>query len=304
MSFSAIAQEIDPYDYSLVIGQITGLQGDVSLTDKVGNKVKLNNNELVSTDNIRQFTLTYNDNAFTLIDGRKDIEDKLTLVTGPRGKMKLVLNDYENNESYFALGEDTEVIINISGGIQFAPDQDGEGYDRDTLKWRNIAPYMHVKVIKGSMRVFFRPNGRFHMGSPSTENAEIRINESDIQDYIDYEVQVLTGEAAQQEEVAIDGDIQAMTQSFLMFYNVDSIEELSPDIREQLLSQIELFKESMKSLNEQFSNMPAMANNTHNTATVLKVYNGEAWLEETVVKSGEMSRIKGEIGSASKPEKF
>ncbi|MFW6281777.1 MAG: hypothetical protein ACOC1O_03155 [bacterium] len=302
--------DIDPYNYSMVIGRAENVQGEVILNSKNGIKININNNEPISTENIRTFTLTYNDNAITLIDGRKDIEDDLNIQTGPGGCMKIILNDLGNNESYLLLSKDTEINILARGGCIYTTEFDGEGYDQDTLQWRNIYPDLRVKVVRGTVRIYYRPNGKLRLGSPSTPNADIRINEHNINDYIDYELQVLTGEAAQQEDVSFRGigidleaQLQQITQNYLTVYKVDSVDELEESIRQQLMSQLDVMKETysetVKNMEKMFSS-PMMGN----IATILKVYEGEVRVGDIVVKSGELVKVKGDGGLPGKPEEF
>ncbi|MFW5992098.1 MAG: hypothetical protein ACOCQN_02795 [Halanaerobiaceae bacterium] len=304
-----VMAEIDPYEYSLQVGLAEEVRGEVVISSKGISEIKLNNNEMLVTDNIRTFTLTYNDNAITLIEGRKDVEDELLIKTGPAGGVKIVLNDLGNNESYLVLGKDTEINILARGGCIYASELDGEGYDRDTLQWRYINPDLRLRVLRGTVRIYYRPNGKLRLGSPYTPNTEIRVNESEINEYIDYEVQVLTGEAAQKEEVTGEGlgnemeaKVQQYIQNHLDVYNVESIDELETSIKQQLMAQLDTLRESYaemeESIKEHSSQMQA------DIVTVLKVYKGEASLEDATVTSGELVKLKGDWDFPGKVEKF
>ncbi|MFW6029602.1 MAG: hypothetical protein ACOCRO_05045 [Halanaerobiales bacterium] len=315
-NFTLLAdEEIDPYQYSVVLGWAEELEGEVVLTKKSGETIKIKNKQAISSEKIRIFTLIYNDNAITLTDGRKDIEDLITLKTGANGSLKLRLNDLQNNESYLLINNDTEISISIRGGCIYTTEMDGEGYDSNTLKWRHINPYTNIKVHSGKVRVYYRPNGKLSLGDTSTENGEIRVNQSRIKNYIDYEVQVLRGEDAKEIEVnssdiysaEMNDTIQGLIDGYLELYQVENIEELDSDIKETLMMQLEVVQQSYQEINESVAEMEESGlwdDVVGNLVTILKVYKGEASLEDTLVTDRELSIINGNIGRASTPEKF
>ncbi len=302
--------DIDPYSYSLNLGRVENLNGNIELICEDGEVIKLSNNDLINTDNIRFFTLTYNDNGITLTDGKKSIEETLTLKSNSNGGMKLVFNDLEKNESYLIIDNNTEIQLSIKGGIVYRTEHDAEGYDIETLQWRYMNPYIDLKVVKGKIRVYYRPNQKLSLGAPSTENANIRINTSNNKDELEYELEFLTGEAAANEEVVSSGFsaeqeevINNLTENYLNLYQVDSIDELDKDIKEQLLLQLDNIVESYKEMDKNMKEINQLGM-LGDILTVLKVYKGELILEGSKVKGGEMIKVKGNGGRPGQVESF
>ena len=123
----------------------------------------------------------------------------------------------------------------------------------------------------------------------------------------EYEVDVLKGDKAEQEDVKVssltpemNAQIEAIKNNYLLVYKVDSIEKLPPEIKAQLDEQIKAFKESYQQTENAMNEMM-----THkDIVTILKVYQGKAKLEDTEVKSGEIAKVKGDIQRASTPTKI
>jgi len=297
---------IDPYNYELVLGKVTNLQGEAFFINENNQSIKLKNNNLLSTQKIKKFMLIYNDNAQTLIDGRKDMAEKLTIKTSANGKFRLLLTDDNKKNNYLLIGPNTEIKLTIKGGCLYTTEFDGEGYDIETLKWRDIKKNITWNIHKGKVKVLYQKNNIFRLGAPNTENAKIYID-NQIQD-IEYEVIVLTGEEASKEKIKVasltpemTAQIEAIKNNYLLVYKVDKIENLPTEIKSQLNDQIANFKTAYQ---EAENNMNNMMNQTRQIVTILKVYKGEAKLEDTKLTDGELAKVKGDIKRASKPEKF
>jgi len=297
---------IDPYNYELVLGKVTNLQGEAFFINENNQSIKLKNNNLLSTQKIKKFMLIYNDNAQTLIDGRKDMAEKLTIKTSANGKFRLLLTDDNKKNNYLLIGPNTEIKLTIKGGCLYTTEFDGEGYDIETLKWRDIKKNITWNIHKGKVKVLYQKNNIFRLGAPNTENAKIYID-NQIQD-IEYEVIVLTGEEASKEKIKVasltpemTAQIEAIKNNYLLVYKVDKIENLPTEIKSQLNDQIANFKTAYQ---EAENNMNNMMNQTRQIVTILKVHKGEAKLEDTKLTDGELAKVKGDIKRASKPEKF
>ncbi len=297
---------IDPYNYELVLGKVTNLQGEAFFINENNQSIKLKNNNLLSTQKIKKFMLIYNDNAQTLIDGRKDMAEKLTIKTSANGKFRLLLTDDNKKNNYLLIGPNTEIKLTIKGGCLYTTEFDGEGYDIETLKWRDIKKNITWNIHKGKVKVLYQKNNIFRLGAPNTENAKIYID-NQIQD-IEYEVIVLTGEEASKEKIKVasltpemTAQIEAIKNNYLLVYKVDKIENLPTEIKSQLNDQIANFKTAYQ---EAENNMNNMMNQTRQIVTILKVYKGEAKLEDTKLTDGELAKVKGDIERASTPEKF
>jgi len=297
---------IDPYNYELVLGKVTNLQGEAFFINENNQSIKLKNNNLLGTQKIKKFMLIYNDNAQTLIDGRKDMAEKLTIKTSANGKFRLLLTDDNKKNNYLLIGPNTEIKLTIKGGCLYTTEFDGEGYDIETLKWRDIKKNITWNIHKGKVKVLYQKNNIFRLGAPNTENAKIYID-NQIQD-IEYEVIVLTGEEASKEKIKVasltpemTAQIEAIKNNYLLVYKVDKIENLPTEIKSQLNDQIANFKTAYQ---EAENNMNNMMNQTRQIVTILKVHKGEAKLEDTKLTDGELAKVKGDIERASTPEKF
>src|SRR6056297_564691 len=159
---------IDPYNYELVLGKVTNLQGEAFFINENNQSIKLKNNNLLSTQKIKKFMLIYNDNAQTLIDGRKDMAEKLTIKTSANGKFRLLLTDDNKKNNYLLIGPNTEIKLTIKGGCLYTTEFDGEGYDIETLKWRDIKKNITWNIHKGKVKVLYQKNNIFRLGAPNT----------------------------------------------------------------------------------------------------------------------------------------
>ncbi len=299
------AEEIDPYNYKLILGQVDNLKGKVSLLKEDGTNIKLKNKDYITTQQIKRFMLVYSDNAQTLIDGRKELKADLSIKTGPNGELKLLLSSTKKDKNYLIVGPNAEIDFTISGGCCYMTEHDGEGYDKSTLKWRHIKKDITWRLISGNVKVLVQKNDEFRLGSPTTENAHIHIDTGN--EISEYEVNVLKGDKAAQEDVKVasltpkmEAQIEAIKNNYLLVYKVDSIEKLPPEIKTQLTEQIAAFQESYQQAENAMNEMM-----THkDIVTILKVYQGKAKLEDTDLKSGEMAKVKGDIQRASTPTKI
>ena len=309
ISISLQAEEkiIDPYNYNLILGKVVDLKGEALVIKEDGQSIKLNNDDLISSKKINQFMLIYSDNAETLTGGRKDMEEKLIIKTSANSTLKLLLNSNdENGNNFILLGPNTELKVKLKGGCLYSTEHDGEGYDPETLMWRHIKKAITWNLLNGSVKVSYQQNDEFRLGAPTTENAHIHIDNGI--ENIEYEVIVLKGEEAQQQDVKVESltpqmnaQIEAIKNNYLLVYKVNTIEELPADIKTQLAEQIEMFKESYQ---EAENTMNEMMDQTRQIVTILKIYQGKAKLENTELQSGEMAKVKGDIGRASSPTKI
>ncbi len=295
---------IDPHNYNLILGKILEFKGEAFIINENGTTSKIKNNDSISSSKIKRFILEYNDNAQTLIGGRKEIKEKLTIKTLAGSRLKISLIDNDQNDNYIILGPNSEASFSVQGGCLYSSEHDGEGYDKNTLKWREIKKDITWKLLSGNAKVLYRKNDKYILRAPTTENANIYIDNSI--DNIEYEVIILKGNEATKQEVEVESlnlemnaQIEAIKNNYLLVYKIESIDQLPKDIKIQLENQIDMFKESYQKAE---ATMNEMMNQTIQIVTILKVYKGEAKIENTKLKNGQRAMVKGDIQRASSPE--
>lgn len=286
------AETINPDNYIVLIGRVESLTGEAVIISETGEEKELKQGDLIYSDKVVEYVENIDDRNF-VDDGFKKIEEKYVLKTNPDTELKIILNDFQNENGNLTIGAESEIEVVIKGGCYYASDYDCEGFNYDTLRWRHKKKEFNLKINSGTGRFVYRPNDSCYL-HVETDNFNKDSNYRLIGDKpLDFEVEVRAKEVderavAQKEE--IKQGIKDSIEVILLAYDAESVKDLDENIRvvvEKQIADLEAYYNEIDDSDIYFG-----PEEVSNIITTVRVYQSQFKYQGETFSAGEMLVIK------------